>query len=664
MDGRPQTPTGPHLHLLLVGEQESDSAYLRDLLNRTDDGRFSLDHARSLEEALHLMGQTTYDLLFCNYRAGDGMGLRLLREFHKNRVAATAPIIFLSDHVDDRMVEAAIRAGVGDCLATASLDEVSIAQTIRHAIDVYCKERQRQKAENTCRKLRRTVEHSADLVMITDRAGIIEYVNPAFEALTGYASQEVVGRTPRILKSGHQSKDMYEHLWQTILSGQVYRGIMVNRKKNGDLYYVEKTITSLRDSDGSITNFISNDRDITERRRLESQLQQAQKMDAIGKLAGGVAHDFNNLLMVVSSYAELMQDSLAPEHPLRRNVEEIQKAAGRAADLTRQLLAFGRKQLQTLQVLDLNAIVRDINKMLPRLIGEDIELVFTPGQDLGKVKADPTHIEQVLMNLAANARDAMPKGGRLTIETATVTLDNDYRQRHSMVPAGDYVMLAVTDIGQGIAPKHLPHIFEPFYSTKPEGKGTGLGLATVYGIVKQNRGYVWVYSEPGLGTTFKIYLPRVRDGSRRPAPVEVLEGSPRGCETLLLVEDEPAVRQSTSEFLLQCGYIVLEAKDGQDALALAHQYRGRIDLVISDVVMPRMGGPNLAKELAAIRPETQVLFVSGYAENTVLRHGAIDVVTRFLQKPFSLKILARKIREVLDTKVSAPAVGLVASTSA
>lgn len=661
MDELKQTAVAAtHMHLLLVGEHDSDFACLRDLLTRTGEGRLDLDHARSLEEALSLMGRVTYDLIFCSYQPEDGVGLRLLREF-RNKRTAPAPIIFLSDHVDDSVVEAAIRAGVTECAATSSVDEVSVTRAIRHAIDVYCKERQRQKAEDTCRKLWRTVEHSADLVMITDRSGLIEYVNPAFEALTGYPQAEVIGQTPRILKSGHQSAEVYQQLWQTILAGQVYHGVMVNRKKNGDVYYVEKTVTSLRDAEGGITHFISNDRDITEKRRLESQLLQAQKMDAIGKLAGGVAHDFNNLLMVVSSYAELMQDSLAVEHPLRRNVEEIQRAAGRAADLTRQLLAFGRKQMQALQVLDLNMIVRDINKMIPRLIGEDIELVFVPGADLGKVKADQTQIEQVLINLAANARDAMPKGGRLTIETANVYLDDTYRERHSMAVAGEYVLLAVSDTGEGIAPEHFPHIFEPFYTTKPEGKGTGLGLATVYGIVKQNDGFVWVYTEPGLGTTFKIYLPLVHEKSKPIAPAELLEGAPHGCETLLLVEDEAAVRQSAREFLLLCGYIVLEAKDGEEALRLARDYRGRIDLVITDVVMPRMGGPNLAQELETERPETQVLFVSGYAENTVLRHGAVDVVSHFLQKPFSLKILARKIREMLDAK--APLAGLAASSS-
>jgi two-component system, cell cycle sensor histidine kinase and response regulator CckA len=341
-------------------------------------------------------------------------------------------------------------------------------------------------------------------------------------------------------------------------------------------------------------------------------------MDAIGKLAGGVAHDFNNLLMVISAYAELMLDSVAPEHPLRRNVQEIMTASRRAADLTRQLLAFGRKQVQSLQLVDLNWIVEEINKMLPRLIGEDIELIFAPGQNLGKVKADLVQIEQIVMNLAANARDVMPKGGKLTIETANVQLDEDYVQEHSIVPAGDYVLLAVTDSGTGIASEHMAHIFEPFYTTKGEGKGTGLGLATVYGIVKQNGGFVWVYSEPGLGTTFKIYLPRVQQGIEKIHSSKPIEISSKGCETVLLVEDELAVRQSTREYLMLNGYIVLEAKNGEDALCIARDYIPPIHMMITDVVMPNMGGAKRAGHLATERPSMKVLFVSGYAENTVL----------------------------------------------
>jgi two-component system, cell cycle sensor histidine kinase and response regulator CckA len=507
---------------------------------------------------------------------------------------------------------------------------------------------ERQRAEDTLRKLWRAVEQSADLVMITDRDGIIEYVNPAFESLTGYTPGELTGQTPRILKSSQQTAELYTELWQTILAGNVFRCTMVNRKKNGEVFVAEKTITPLRDGEGKITHFISNDRDITDRRRMENQLQQAQKMDAVGRLAGGVAHDFNNLLMVISSYAELMLDSLTPQHPLRHNVDEIQKASRRAADLTRQLLAFGRKQIQALQVLDLNLLIADFNKMLPRLIGEDIELVFVPGEKLGRIKADPVQIEQILMNLVANARDAMPKGGKLVIETASVGLDDAYVQEHSIVPPGDYVLLTVGDSGLGIEPKHMPHIFEPFYTTKEEGKGTGLGLATVYGIVKHNSGFIWVYSEPGMGTTFKIYFPRARQIKLALQSTPSAEGCPRGCETLLLAEDEAAVRQSTREFLSMNGYVVLEAKNGTEALALAKSYKGTIDLLIADVVMPQMGGAKLAAELATGRPKMRVLFVSGYAETTFQRHGAIDVTARFLQKPFSLKALARKIREVID----------------
>ena len=633
------------MHLLLVGDKD-DFSYLRELLRQTGDGHLGLDHARSTEEALVRLGHSTYDLLLCEYKPEEGAALRLLHELRRNRPGA--PVIFLSDHMDETVGGTVLHEGAGDIARQPTVDQPVIPSNIRHAIDLYRKERQREKTEDTLRKLWRAVEQSADLVMITDREGVIEYVNPAFEAVSGYSPGELMGQTPRVLKSGQQNSELYKEMWQTILAGNVFRCTMVNRKKNGDVFVAEKTVTPLRDGEGRITHFISNDRDITERRRLENQLQQAQKMDAIGRLAGGVAHDFNNLLMVISSYAELMLDSLAPQHPLRRNVDEIQKASRSAADLTRQLLAFGRKQMQSLQLLDLNRIIEDINKMLPRLIGEDIELVFVPGEKLGRVKADPVQIEQILMNLAANARDAMPKGGRLVIETASLRLDDAYIQEHSIVPPGAYVLLTVTDSGSGIAPEHLSHIFEPFYTTKEEGKGTGLGLATVYGIVKQNSGFIWVYSEPGMGTTFKIYLPQTRQAKLALQPPVAIEGSPRGCETLLLAEDEAAVRQSAREFLSLSGYIVLEAKNGTEALALARAYNGVIDLMITDVVMPQMGGARLAGELASDRPDMKVLFVSGYAETTFQRHGAIDVTTRFLQKPFSLKTLARKIREVLD----------------
>ncbi len=437
-------------------------------------------------------------------------------------------------------------------------------------------------------------------------------------------------------------------MWEELLAGRVYRGVMVNRKRSGETFVVEKTVTPVRDSAGSITHFVCCDRDITERRKLEAQLLQAQKMEAVGRLAGGVAHDFNNLLMVISAYAELTRDGLGTDHPLRGNVQEILLAARRAAELTKQLLAFGRKQVQALQVLDLNSVLGELSRMLPRLIGEDIQISVVRGDKLGKVQADVVQIQQILFNLAVNARDAMPRGGTLLIETSNARLDGPYVHTHSMVPPGDYVLLSVTDSGEGIASKDLPHIFEPFYTTKAEGAGTGLGLATVYGIVKQSGGFIWVYSEAGMGTTFKVYLPRVQ-GVKAEVAAHGSEpdASPRGWETVLLVEDEAAVRASEKEYLTKNGFHVLEACDGEEALRVAGEYSGPIQLMITDVVMPRMGGARLAEQLAVGRPAMKVLFVSGYAENIVLQYGLIDVKACFLQKPFSLGGLAKKIRQVL-----------------
>src|SRR6201993_4586462 len=399
----------------------------------------------------------------------------------------------------------------GTALAKSQLDSATLVRSIRSTLALHSLHQEQQIAEELVRKLSRAVEQSADTVLITNRSGVIEYVNPAFETLTGYARDEACGQTPRILKSGEQDAETYQELWKTILAGNAYRGILVNRKKNGELYYVEESICPVRDADGQITHFISNGRDLTERLRLEAQLLQAQKMDAIGRLAGGVAHDFNNLLTIITSYSELAMDAVPQGSALQTKLHEILQAARRAAELTRQLLAFSRKQPQALRVVELNSVVGTIAKTLPRLIGEDIDFSFTPGEDLGPVRIDPVQLEQVLMNLAANARDAMPQGGHLQIETSDVRLDDDYiHGKPAVIPKGHYALITVSDDGHGIPPEDLPHVFEPFYTTKPSGKGTGLGLATVYGIVKQNKGFIWVYSEPDAGTVFRIYLPCIR----------------------------------------------------------------------------------------------------------------------------------------------------------
>lgn len=455
-----------------------------------------------------------------------------------------------------------------------------------------------------------------------------------------------MGQPLGILKSEQQAGELYEEMWNTVLSGKVFHGVVMNRKKNGETFILEKSITPLRNRQGTITHFISTGRDITSQRQLEQQLQQAQKMDGIGKLAGGVAHDFNNLLMIISANAELTLDVLTQADPSRGRIVEIMNASHRAADLTRQLLAFSRRQVQSLRLLDLNIVIAEVSRMLPRLIGEDIQFAFIPGDDLGVVKADPVQIEQIVMNLATNARDAMPQGGRFTIETSKFHMDDTNLMRHSIMPPGEYVSMIVSDSGLGIPRDQLAHIFEPFFTTKEAGKGTGLGLATVYGIVKQSGGFIWVYSETGLGTTFKIYLPRAVQKNEVISPA-VLTETPRGSETVLLVEDEASVRELTREFLTRSGYTVIEGGNGEDGLRASREYPGCIDLLITDVVMPKMSGPALAANLAAERPAMKVLFVSGYAENTVLRQGSIDVTARFLAKPFDLTSLARKVRQVL-----------------
>ncbi|HEY8072803.1 MAG TPA: ATP-binding protein [Labilithrix sp.] len=396
--------------------------------------------------------------------------------------------------------------------------------------------------------------------------------------------------------------------------------------------------------------------DVTEKKRAqialersEEQLRHAQKMDAIGQLAGGLAHDFNNLLSIVVSYADLMIGELRPDDPMRADAMEIRTAGMRAADLTKQLLAFSRRQLLSLSIVDLNETLKQMGRMLERIIGEHIELRIAPGAGLQKVKVDPAQVEQVIMNLAINARDAMPNGGRLTIETGNAELDATYALAHAGVTAGPHVMLAVTDSGAGMDKATQERIFEPFFTTKEPGKGTGLGLSTVYGIVKQSGGNIWVYSEVGKGTTFKVYFPRT-DESTDTTPPPPVATSLRGTETVLLVEDEPQVRVLVRTILTRHGYQVLEAESGDEALKFCQRYSGPIHLLLTDVVMPKMSGKQLAELLAPLRSQMKVLYMSGYTDNTVVHHGVLDEGIDFLQKPITPEALTRKVREVLDTK--------------
>jgi signal transduction histidine kinase/CheY-like chemotaxis protein len=418
--------------------------------------------------------------------------------------------------------------------------------------------------------------------------------------------------------------------------------------KDGKTVWVESRSAVVTNEEGLPAGLRGITIDITNRKNLEEQLRQAQKMEAIGQLAGGIAHDFNNLLTVIVGYSGLAMEQFRPEDPLRHDLEEINKAGQRASSMTRQLLAFSRKQVLRLRVCDLNGIVSEMDKMLQRLIGENIRLETSLCPELGSVKADPSQLEQVIMNLAVNARDAMPYGGRLTITTANHELDESYLASHIAVSPGPYVMLAITDTGCGMDRQTQAHIFEPFFTTKAAGYGTGLGLSTVYGIITQLGGNIWVYSEVDEGTTFRIYLPRVdergEDTETRICAVETLRGS----ETVLLVEDDMAVRRFAREVLEREGYRVLESANARDAFSCCERYDGNIDLLVTDVVMPGLSGRDLAEGLAAMRPGLRVLYMSGYAGESNIFQTMVDQAARLIQKPFSARMLCQKVREVLE----------------
>jgi len=471
-------------------------------------------------------------------------------------------------------------------------------------------------------------------------------VNQAAVRVYGYSRDEFLAMTIKEIRPPEDVPLLIERLQGPREDVSRLDGLWRHRRKDGTLLDVE--ILSSAIVLGGVTVRLVMTTDVSEKKRLEAQLLQAQKMEAIGRLAGGVAHDFNNLLGVITGYSELLRKNLGSRDPGQKRVEQIQKAADRAAALTRQLLAFSRKEVIQPKVLDLNEIVADVDNMLHRLIGEDVQLVTKLGEDLGRVHADRGQVDQIIVNLAVNARDAMPQGGDLWIETSNVVLDEAYLRTHADVRPGPYVLLAVSDTGHGMDSETLSHIFEPFFTTKAEGKGTGLGLATVFGIVKQSGGHVSVYSEPSRGTTFRVYLPRV--DARTPAnEVAVVIAPPsRGTETVLLVEDAEALRPMIHEILEAAGYHVLESSDPEEAVLRAGVHDGPLDLVLTDVVMPRMSGPGLVKAVQATRPGVKVLFMSGYTNETIGRRGILEPGVHFLQKPFTSEALLGSVRTALD----------------
>jgi len=509
----------------------------------------------------------------------------------------------------------------------------------------------RRDAERVLHLRDRAIQATSQGIVITDPNqpdSPIIYVSPSFERMAGYASTEVISRNCRFLQGKDTDTAVVAQMREAIRTAQSCNVELLNYRKDGTPFWNELSLTPVRDEAGRLTHFIGVQADVTARRTLEEQFRQVQKMEAIGQLAGGVAHDFNNLLTIINGYSELLLQTLSATDPKREMIDEIHKAGERSAALTRQLLAFSRQQVMATRVLDINEVLADTDKMLRRLIGEDIRFTTTLASDIWAVRADPGQIEQVLLNLAVNARDAMPLGGRLTIETRNVELDDEYVRNYPYAHVGPHVLLTVTDTGSGMTPEVQTKIFEPFFTTKGLGKGTGLGLATVYGIVKQSGGHIGVVSHVGDGTTFRIYLPQVEKASEsnRPSGIPL---PPQGTETVLLVEDEDGVRTLTRHVLGGCGYTVLEAANGDEAMRVAARHDGLIHLLISDVVMPGAGGRIVAERMAARYPAIRVLFVSGYMDDAIIRHGILREGVHFLQKPFSPAALAFKVREVLDT---------------
>ena len=509
---------------------------------------------------------------------------------------------------------------------------------------------ERRSVQDERNRLILAVEQSAEAIIITDAEGIIQYMNRAFEQITGYLRTEALGCRPSILRSGNHDAVFYKDMWETIARGKVWSGRVVNKRKDGKLFHAELTISPVRDAQGQVINFVAVSRDISREVDLEGQLHQIQKMEGIGRLAGGVAHDFNNLLTSILGFARIVTDRLPKDHPQQHEMKEIVFAGERAAQLTRQLLAFSRKQSVHMMALDLNELLREMEQLLRRTIGEDIELRVELDQQLGPCLGDPMQLQQILLNLAVNARDAMPRGGHLSISTRGVMLDETFCGSRVGLKPGSHTRISIRDDGCGIPPESRSQIFEPFFTTKGRG-GTGLGLSIVYAIVQQSHGHIEFDTEVGRGTEFILYFPQQAPLPANPVAV-VMKPEPLlgGNETILVVEDDELVRDLAQRLLVSLGYGVLTACGAKEAEAICKRHKGRLHLVLSDVVMPQVGGNAMVRNLRKLRQDFRVLYMSGFAEDTIVHHGVVRQDVNFLAKPFTRETLCAKVREVLDSK--------------
>ncbi|MBI3662327.1 MAG: response regulator [Acidobacteria bacterium] len=632
---------------LLVEDNPGDAQLIQELLAEAGGSHLHLEWTGRLSSALERLAGGQIDLLLLDLSLPDSQGFETFARV--SACAAHLPIIVITGLEDEEMALRILREGAEDYVLKGQLDGRLLLRAIRYAMG---RKRAAEALRESEQRYRELFENATYGIYRATLDGNFLDVNSTLVRILGYqAREEVLGLnlfTDVFCDPGH-----FKRLMEQCEEAAEVHGTEVDwKQESGRGITVRLSGRLVRNRTGELDHCEVIAEDVTERRALQEQLRQAQKMEAIGRLAGGIAHDFNNLLSVIIGYSESLVEGLGQRESLRDKAEEIKKAADSAASLTRQLLAFSRQQVLAPKVLDLGLVVRDTESMLRRLIGEDVDLLTVAEPDLGQVKADPGQMEQVILNLAINARDSMPEGGKLTIETRNAELGENYLARRPLMRPGSYVLLAISDNGMGMDAATQARIFEPFFTTKEQGKGTGLGLATVYGIVKQSGGHIWVYSEPGQGTTFKIYLPRVERSLETAAAGRAPAGPVTGTETILLVEDAVPLRQLACQYLEGIGYTVLSAADGAEAVRIAEKHPGPIDLLLTDVILPGLSGRKVAEHLTAMRKGIKVLYMSGYTNNAIIHHGILDAGVAFLQKPFRLADLAVKIYELLRSEAA------------
>ena len=631
------------MHILLLEDNLCD----RQLLEKTlmNEGLVcQITHAKSKEEFQAALEQAKYDLIISDFTLPAYSGIAALTA--SRELQPDTPFIFVSETIGEEQAVESLKSGAADYVLKERLN--GLGQAVRRALREAKERKERHRAAEQVRVQSSALEAVANGIILTDPAGKILFANKAFCAMTGYALEEILGKTPGFLNSGKHDADFFRALWNTILTGRVWQGELINQRKDGTFYNEEMTITPIQGTNGGISHFIAVKQDITKRKQFKEQLHQARKMEAIGQLAGGIAHDFNNLLTVIHGNVQLvLMDESQLKEENRQCLKQVIDATERAGNLTRQLLAFGRKQVIQFQPLNLNDVIGNFTKMLKRVIGEHVVLQCCYAEDLPSVDADIGMIEQILINLIVNARDAMPQGGSIVITTEAISIDASRVDSHPEAQPGEFVCITVGDTGTGIYPEYLPRIFEPFFTTKEAGKGTGLGLATVYGIVKQHQGWIEVSSQLGSGTTFKIFLPAGAPGVKQKLVPQMKASPAVGHEKILLVEDDADVRMVARDVLEASGYQIWEASNGLEALNVWKTNASQIDLLLTDVIMPGgLNGRELSDRLRRERPGLKVILMTGYSPDLMVK---IQPQSHILTKPFSMEGLTETVRNCLDT---------------